>query len=220
MRATTVLALWLLAGCQATPPSGAIFRPVAPAKPAAAAPAPASAAAPSGKAAASKPSGFDFDADARKANGASGAKGEEQLDATKVASALGLAKAPPSPGAPAPSPPLASAPLSPAASAPPPAAPAPAPAPAWAPGTPVEGSWGVRLVSTVPEAQPPRAILGMADGSEVVVQPGTLLPDVHLAVLAVGRDAVQLAEFIPSGDHVRVETHVLQAMYGTNHPQH
>ena len=42
-------------------------------------------------------------------------------------------------------------------------------APAWTPGTPVLGSWGVRLVSTVTNAQPPRAILGLPSGEEVEV---------------------------------------------------
>ena len=36
--------------------------------------------------------------------------------------------------------------------------------------------WPVRLVQTLPDTQPPRAILGLPDGRELVVSPGTLIP--------------------------------------------
>lgn len=84
--------------------------------------------------------------------------------------------------------------------------------PLWPQGT-AEGSWGVRLVSTVSSAQPPRAILGLPDGAEVVVEPGTLLPEAQLVILAIGQDAVQVAEIVPAGDRARVETQVLRALY-------
>ena len=98
------------------------------------------------------------------------------------------------------------------------------PAPALAPVTPMVPSpwpppvaasltWGVRLVSTVHDAQPPRAILGFANGKEAVVQPGTLLEEAGIAVLAIGRDQVQIAQFTPEGDHARVETTLLTALY-------
>ena len=87
--------------------------------------------------------------------------------------------------------------------------------PTWTPGTPLDGSFGLRLVSTVVDAQPPRAILGMPSGDEQVVQPGTLLPEVGVVVLAIGRDVVQVAEIVPAGDHARVDTRLLTSMYPT-----
>jgi hypothetical protein len=78
---------------------------------------------------------------------------------------------------------------------------------------PVAMGFGVRLVSTTTQSQPPRAILGLADGREVVVEPGTMLPDEKLIVLAIGQDAIQVAEVTPMGDRAKVESRVLQAMY-------
>ena len=76
-----------------------------------------------------------------------------------------------------------------------------------------DGTWGVRLLSTLPDTQPPRAVLGLPDGTEAVVEPGTLLPEARLVVLAVGRDGVHVAEVIPRGDHARIESQTLQPMY-------
>lgn len=113
--------------------------------------------------------------------------------------------------APAAAPAPAEAPAAPA-TAPTPAAPAPTePAPAAVPLSNL--AWAVRLVATVPEAQPPRAILGLPDGREVVVEPAALLPEQGLAVLSIGRHGVQLARFQARGDHALVESVVLQ-------PQH
>lgn len=98
------------------------------------------------------------------------------------------------------------------------AAPEPTPDPAvtprWTPDTPMAGSWGVRLVSTLPDTQPPRAVLALGAGGEVVVEPGTMVPSAHLVVLAIGREAVQVARILPEGDHARVETAVLWPFYG------
>lgn len=98
-------------------------------------------------------------------------------------------------------------------SRPPAAEPAPSTGMIWSPGTPLDGGFGVRLVATVRDAQPPRAILGLPDGREAVVTPGTLLPDAGIAVIAIGRDAVQIATITPQGDHARIETQVVQALY-------
>ncbi len=73
------------------------------------------------------------------------------------------------------------------------------------------GSWPLRLVATVPGAQPPRAILGLPGGSEVVVTPGTMLPDVGVVVMAIGSESVDLAEVHPAGDHAVVQGRSLQA---------
>jgi len=95
---------------------------------------------------------------------------------------------------------------------PPPGAAVP-PAPRWTPADAVTLSWGLRLVSTVDGATPPRAILGLPDGSEEVVKAGDLLPEARVIVLAVGQDVVQLGRVTPSGDHAQVESVFLQAMF-------
>ena len=83
----------------------------------------------------------------------------------------------------------------------------------WGTEGAVTSGWGLRLVSTVVDAQPPRAILGLPDGTEAVVKPGTLLPEIGIVVLAVGRDSVQVAEVIPDGDHARVQTRTLSSLF-------
>lgn len=86
-------------------------------------------------------------------------------------------------------------------------------APSWALDGAVENAFGVWLVSTVVDAQPPRAILAVADGGEKVVRAGTMLPDAGVVVLAVGRDSVQVARVTAEGDRAHVETQLLRAMY-------
>jgi hypothetical protein len=73
------------------------------------------------------------------------------------------------------------------------------------------GGWPLRLVATVPGAQPPRAILGLPGGQEVVVTPGTMLPDAGVVVMAIGSGSIELAEVRPAGDHAVVEARTLQA---------
>lgn len=90
-------------------------------------------------------------------------------------------------------------------------APAAAPPPAMVQVDP--NTWGVRLLSTVPDAQPPRAVLGLADGKEIVVTPGQLVPEARVIVLAVGRDRAQIAEVTPVGDHATVRATMLEALY-------
>ena len=112
-----------------------------------------------------------------------------------------------------------------APAAPTPAAPAPiAPAPAT-PGLAAQspaaaghaahglGQWPVRLVRTLPDTQPPRAILGLPSGQELVVSPGSMVPDHGLVVMAVGRDSVQLAKVDARGDSAAVSTVTLSALY-------
>lgn len=95
-------------------------------------------------------------------------------------------------------------------------APAPIPAPQAMPAPPPASvSWGIRLVSTVSDAQPPRAILGLPDGTEKVVQAGDLIPEVGVVVLAIGRDQVQVAEIVAQGDHASVSSRMIGALFPT-----
>ncbi|MFZ5480912.1 MAG: hypothetical protein ACOZNI_29395 [Myxococcota bacterium] len=91
-----------------------------------------------------------------------------------------------------------------------PAAPVAAPSPV---GLPPVTRWPVRLVSTIPNAQPPRAILGLPSGEERVVSPGSMLAEEGLVVIAVTRDKVQLARIEPAGDHARIDSVEISAQY-------
>lgn len=136
-------------------------------------------------------------------------KADAMSDAELLAIAMGVDPAtvkPAAPPAPAPGSPAAlPLPVAPEA-----AAPVVAP---WTPGTRLDGSWGVRVVSIVADAQPPRAILGLPDGKEVVVEPGAFIDSEKLVVTAIGREAVQVAHVVPMGDRVRIEDRTLQPLY-------
>lgn len=90
------------------------------------------------------------------------------------------------------------------------AAPVAAPAPV---GVPSLTQWPVRLVSTIPQAQPPRAILGLPSGEERVVSPGAILAEQGLVVVSVSADRVGLAKITPAGDHAVIESLELTAQY-------
>jgi len=99
-----------------------------------------------------------------------------------------------------------------------PPAPSPTPEPMvipeWDPSQPLaEGSWGVRLLATLHDVQPPRAVLGLPDGEEIVVQPGTFVEGHRLVVMAVGRDVIQLSRITPQGFYAKVETETLQSLF-------
>ncbi len=81
-------------------------------------------------------------------------------------------------------------------------------------GASATAAWPVRLLTTLDDTQPPRAILGLADGREVVVKPGTMLPDQGIVVMSVGRGQVQIARIAAEGDHATVRDQTLTAQYG------
>ncbi len=70
-----------------------------------------------------------------------------------------------------------------------------------------------RLIAVIPNTQPPRAILGLTTGEEIVVEPGTMIPHAGVVVLAIGEGGVQIAEVIPEGDHVSLESHNLVPLH-------
>jgi hypothetical protein len=75
--------------------------------------------------------------------------------------------------------------------------------------------WPVRLVATLPMAQPPRAVIGLANGDEKVVSPGSILAEQGIVVLSVSSDRVQLAKIEAAGDHARISSIELSAAYPT-----
>lgn len=93
------------------------------------------------------------------------------------------------------------------------AAPVAPPAAPTAPPMALASPWPVRLLSTLPQAQPPRAILGLPDGSERVVSPGSMVAEAGVVVMMIGPDHVQLAKIEPAGDHAAIQTVELNAQY-------
>lgn len=93
-------------------------------------------------------------------------------------------------------------------------APLPAtPAPVWDPSRPLpDASFGVRVLGVLLDLNPPRAVLGLPDGREQVVTPGAMLPAEGIVVLAIGRDAVQIARITPQGFYARVETDTVASL--------
>ncbi|MED5370101.1 MAG: hypothetical protein VX899_03720 [Myxococcota bacterium] len=89
-----------------------------------------------------------------------------------------------------------------------PAAPPPPPV-----GMATQAAWGVRLLETLPNAQPPRAAIGLPDGTEIVVAPGSMLPEPGIVVISVGPDRAQLAKVSAVGDHAEIETLTLFTQY-------
>lgn len=191
------LLAFLAVACVPVPPSGDVLAPARVSSPAPA-PAPADAApapAPAAKAPAGPQGDFDFDGEDRDEAAPPGDAEEDPL--ALQARLLGLDEVP----KPAPAP------------APGPALPALA-APVWDPTHPLpDASFGIRVLAVLLDMQPPRAVLGLPDGREQVVTPGAMLPAEGLVVLAIGRDAVQIAKVTPSGFYARVDTQTVRALY-------
>lgn len=107
----------------------------------------------------------------------------------------------------------------PAEAAPPPPEPTvQAAAPAAVSTPPLQGmglatGWPIRLVKAIPDAVPPRAIVGLPDGTELVVTPGAMLAAQGLIVMAIGKDQMQLAQVSAEGDHAKVIPMTLLALY-------
>ena len=73
--------------------------------------------------------------------------------------------------------------------------------------------WPLRLVATTPDAQPPRAILGLPNGQEMVVRPGAMVPELGVVVMSVGKGSVEVARIVPAGDHALVQSQTLTAQF-------
>lgn len=182
-----------LFACESVTPSGDLLSPVAPPAPAPVVTPPVPGTPPSepaagpaaAEAAPAQPGGWDFPEEEFSISSE-----EMQANATAAEAAAAPAAAPAPEAAPQPS------------------------ASAGAPSAMAFGAgWPLRLVSTVAQAQPPRAILGLPDGREVVVSPGSLLPEVGLVVLSVGPRSVEAARVVANGDHAVVNPITLSSQY-------
>ena len=78
--------------------------------------------------------------------------------------------------------------------------------------------WPLRLVATVPQAQPPRAIVGLPSGDEVVVTPGTMMPEAGVVVMSIGANTLELVEINAAGDHAEVSSRTLQTQQAVSAP--
>lgn len=194
MRIALALALVALTGCEPIPVSGAPLQPVR------VAPAPSPvASAPTAAVLPPDASHFDFEGEDRKPSDAAGIEDDPLRLQAKL---LGVS---PDALAPRPAPALQVAPTQ---------AVLPTAPQVWDPGKPpASGSWGVRLLATLVDVQPPRAVLGLQDGSEVVVQAGDFVDEARMVVLAIGRDAVQVAEVKPNGFYATVQTSTIRALF-------
>ena len=141
----------------------------------------------------------------------------EELDAAAEAARKGEPAPAPKPAV---QPPVAPAAASAVAATPAPPAAVAAVAASPAPSQPMNtglgmgaAAWPVRLVRTLPDTLPPRAILGLPDGSEIVVTPGSMVPDQGLVVVAIGRQTAQLARVSAQGDHAAIQPVMLHAQY-------
>ena len=112
---------------------------------------------------------------------------------------LGLSAPPAAPATPEPTP------AAPAAVAPAMVAPA-APAPMWDPASqrPIKGSFGITVVDTRVDLQPPEARIILPNGERATLTPGDMVPQFGVVLLAVGRDAVQIATVSPEGYYATV----------------
>lgn len=193
-----MLVFTALFGCQQLPATG---DPLAPA-PVTKKVAPASASTGSddgdAEATAGDQGGFDFDADAEEIEGSD----LPDDPAAILAMQQGLDAVPPAPE------PVAAEPV-------PMAEPVPGLAlPAELPSMPtLDRDWGLRLMATVHNVEPPRAILGLPDGTEAVVTAGTMLPEQNAIVMAVGRQQIEIAWVTPNGYQARIETERISALY-------
>ena len=77
----------------------------------------------------------------------------------------------------------------------------------------VANNWPLRLVKTMPETNPPRAILGLPTGEEIVVNPGTMIPAHRLVVTSIGPRTTDLVLIEPEGDHTAISSISLQTQY-------
>lgn len=181
-----------LAGCEPMPPSGRPFEAVR--GPPAPAVAPQPAAGAPNRPAPPRATPEDPFADSREDEPAPapGAGGATALDPSGAIVELAPGAAPSGPG--------------PAAGA----STGPGPVPVWDAAMPLpDVSFGVQLTAVIPDRYPPRAVLALPDGQEVVVTPGSMLPAHGLVVLAIGANGVRVAHVTPSGYQARVVTETI-----------
>ncbi|MEM6929088.1 MAG: hypothetical protein AAF602_19275 [Myxococcota bacterium] len=82
----------------------------------------------------------------------------------------------------------------------------------WDPAMPTRDSaFGVHLVGTMVDADPPNAVLRLPSGQKTLVEAGQMLDDDGLLVLAVGDRVVKVVKVTKQGWYAKVETAVLHS---------
>jgi hypothetical protein len=70
----------------------------------------------------------------------------------------------------------------------------------------------IQLVITIfLPTDPPRAILSLPGGKEIVVRPGQMVPEFGLIVLSIQADSVEISRVEPDGHRATVHNEVLTA---------
>ena len=67
----------------------------------------------------------------------------------------------------------------------------------------------IKVVTSIPQASPPRAILSLPSGKEIVVKPGEMVPSAGLVVLAIEADKVEISWFETQGNRATVHNEIL-----------
>ncbi|MEO0602451.1 MAG: hypothetical protein AAF211_13495, partial [Myxococcota bacterium] len=82
----------------------------------------------------------------------------------------------------------------------------------WDPAMPTRDSaFGVHLVGTMVDADPPNAVLRLPSGQKALVEAGQMLDSEGLLVLAVGDRVVKVVKVTKQGWYAKVETAVLHS---------
>ncbi len=74
------------------------------------------------------------------------------------------------------------------------------------------GAWPVQLVEIL-GTTPPRGVLRLPSGEEIVIETGSLIPDAGLVVMAIGSKSVSLVKVSVSGDRSSLEPIYLTPLY-------
>ena len=77
------------------------------------------------------------------------------------------------------------------------------------PQTLLDAGWPLVVVKTLSDLNPPRAILGMPNGDEIVVKPGQVLEDHKLVVMAIGSQRVDIVRISQQGDRASLTSQSL-----------
>ena len=72
--------------------------------------------------------------------------------------------------------------------------------------------WGLRVLSTLSDTTPPRAVVVLPDGTEEVVRPGSMLPQAGVVVLSIAKDVVEISEIEAQGMYASIRTRSVQAL--------
>jgi len=65
--------------------------------------------------------------------------------------------------------------------------------------------WPIQVLKVMPEFQPPRALVGLPNGEDIVVSAGKMLPEFGLVVMSVGQHDVHFVKISAMGNRAKVQ---------------